>query len=34
MDIKFDLHIYCSWLKDQDLRHMNVENGADLGSIL
>ena len=32
MDINFYLHIYCSWFKHQDLRHTNVENGADLDS--
>ena len=34
MDINFDLQIHRSWFKLQDLRHTNVEKGANLGSIL
>ena len=34
MDVNFDLQIYCSWFKRQDLQDTNVEKGASLGSIL
>ena len=30
----FDVQIHWSWFKHQDLRHRNVEKGANLGSIL
>ena len=34
MNINFDIiniNIYCSWVKHQDLWHVNVENGTALG---
>ena len=31
MNINFGLQIYCSWVKHQDLWHVNVENGTALG---
>ena len=34
MIINFDVQIYWSWFKHQDLRHMNVKKGANMGSIL
>ena len=30
----FDVQIYWYWFKYQDLRHMNMENGINLGSML
>ena len=34
MIINFDAQINWSWFKHQDLKHTNVEKGANLGSIL
>ena len=34
MIINFNVQIYWSWFKHQDLRRTNVEKGANLGSIL
>ena len=34
MNMNFDLQIHWSRFKHQDLRHTNVEQGANLGSIL
>ena len=34
MIVNFDVQIYWSWFKHQDLRHTNEEKGAYLGSIL
>ena len=33
MSIHFDVRIQWCWFKHQDLRHTNVEKGANLGSI-
>ena len=34
MIINFDVQMSWSWFKHQDLKHTNVEKGANLGSIL